>query len=203
METVKDGPWRIQVISHGKGGGGASFAAMPEGTGVASFTLNDANGHLVFASDFVDTRPPATRIFLNGTMESPGLFSSAVRVRIETEDEWSGVSSLEYRFDGGPWIAYFDAFLVSSEGRHVLEVRATDGAGNVGVESVAFVIDLNPFSVSGPLDGGPTILAAISGVAVLGLLFWVRYDAPRVAAVRTGGSAHRGRDPSGPRLLYG
>jgi hypothetical protein len=194
-EAVKDGAWKIQVITHATGGE-ASFATMPLGSGVAGFTLNDTVGHLVVATDFVDTRPPTTHVFLDGAAKSPGLFNSKVTVRLKAEDDWSGILSLEYRLDGGPWTAYSRSFRMSSDGRHVLEVRATDRAGNeAAATSAVFVIDTNPFSFSGPEDGAPTTLIALTALSIVGLVLWLRHDRARVEALRMRASPSRGREP--------
>ena len=148
-EAVKDGAWRIQVITHRLGWNGASLAAMPEGSAVAAYDLNDSQGNLVVATNFVDKVTPVSHVLLNGTAGSGGWYRSPVTVHLEAADDWSGVAAIESRLDGGPWTAYVTDLRVSSEGRHVIDYRATDLARNVEpFESASFDIDLSPPNVT-------------------------------------------------------
>src|SRR2546430_4741128 len=53
------------------------------------------------------------------------------------------------RIDGVPWIDYVTDLRVSSEGRHVIDYRATDLARNVEpFKSASFDIDLSPPNVT-------------------------------------------------------
>ena len=164
-EAVKDGTWRIQVITHRLGWNGASLAAMPDGSAVAAYDLNDTKGDIVVASDFIDTRAPVSQVLLNGTAGSGGWYRSPVNVHFEAADDWSGVASIESRLDGGAWTAYVGNFRVSSEGRHVLEYRATDFARNVEpLKSTSIDIDLSPPDVT---ITAPVGIVTTSSVAVL------------------------------------
>jgi len=173
-EAVKAGAWGIRVITHANGNGRVSLASMPQGSAATAFQ-SSANQGMTMATDFVDMRAPTTRIQLNGTSESVGLYISPVAVRIEADDEWSGVDSIEYRLDDGPWTEYVRTFQLSSDGRHVLEYRATDGAGNTAPsKTVSLVIDTNPFSFSGPLHGLPTIYIILASTTTAAVALWYR-----------------------------
>jgi hypothetical protein len=170
-EAVNDGTWKIQVITHRLGWNGASLAAMPEGSGVAAFDLNDTMGDLVVATNFVDTRPPVSHVLLNGTAGSGGWYRSPVTVHLEAADDWSGVASIESRLDGSPWAAYVRDFRVSSEGRHVIDYRATDLARNIEpFKSASIDVDLSPPNV--------TILAPAGIVTTMSVMVrWTAQDA--------------------------
>jgi hypothetical protein len=63
---------------------------------------------------------------------------------IKALDALSGVARSEYRLDGGTWIPY-KPFTVAAEGRHFLEYRSVDNAGNVEApRSFPFEIDSMP-----------------------------------------------------------
>ncbi len=144
-EAVKNGTWRIQVITHSNGNGKASLATLDQGSSVAAFTLNDTNGDLVIASNIKDTQAPHTLVVVNGEAGFAGWYRSPVTVSLQAADDWSGVASVGYRLDGGPWTTYDGAFRISADGRHALEYRATDFAGNVeAVETSSIDLDLTP-----------------------------------------------------------
>jgi len=144
-EAVKDGAWKIQVITHRNGNSRAGLVTTPQGISFAGFELDIPNGDIVTASNFVDTLSPTTLAHLNGTTGSEGWYRSPVAVRLESADDWSGVASVEYRLDGGSWTAYVREFQVSSDGRHVLDYRAVDFAGNVEpAKSTLIDLDRSP-----------------------------------------------------------
>ncbi len=148
-EAVHDGAWKISVITHANGNGKASLAPLPSGHAAAAFSLNDTNGDLVIASDEIDTLAPRTHVVVSGAAGSAGWYRSAVRVSLVAEDDWSGVASVAYRLDGGPWTPYNGSFVISFDGGHTLEYRATDFAGNVeSAETMPFGIDATPPTVA-------------------------------------------------------
>jgi hypothetical protein len=62
---------------------------------------------------------------------SAGWFTTAPRVTLGATDAGSGVARTEYRIGSGAWTAYTAPFVVTAQGRQVLEVRSVDEAGNV------------------------------------------------------------------------
>ena len=62
-------------------------------------------------------------------------------VAISSSDATSGLASTEFRLDGGAWTAYGAPFVVTGDGSHTVDFRATDNAGNVGSGTVTFTID--------------------------------------------------------------
>jgi hypothetical protein len=80
-----------------------------------------------------------------------GWYISDVTVTLTAEDgeeDWqSGVDFIEYRIDGGAWQTG-DTFVISTNGMHTIDYRATDNVGNVE--------DPNSFDIDMDQDG-PTI----------------------------------------------
>ena len=82
------------------------------------------------ASVFVDTTSPSTTASFTGALGDHGWYVSSVSVTLNPTDGLSGVWSTQYRLDGGMWIPYGGPFVLSDDGKHVLEVFSVDRAGN-------------------------------------------------------------------------
>ena len=98
-----------------------------------------------------DPLPPTTNTSLEGTLGNDGWFTSPVTVTFTTEDQagLSGVSGVAYRLNGSGWItrtgAATTSALVSTPGKHVVEYRGMDAAGNVeAVRSLTVRMDNQP-----------------------------------------------------------
>lgn len=89
----------------------------------------------------VDKTPPSVSFTPTGSIGNNGWYVGTVDLLINVSDDNSGVSSTEYRIDGGTWTNGND--LTLSEGNHTVEARSTDNAGNISVVSSAETIAIN------------------------------------------------------------
>ena len=90
-----------------------------------------------------DGTAPTVEASLAGATDGTGRYTGPVQVSITAAEEQggSGVGMVEYRLDGGNWVAYTQPFQVVVPGEHTVAFRATDVAGNVSAEgSMAFGI---------------------------------------------------------------
>ena len=72
---------------------------------------------------------------MNGDVGERGWYTSAVLVALVSSDALSGVAKTEYRIDAGAWQEYLAPFDVGS-GRHIVEYRSVDAAGNIEAQKV-------------------------------------------------------------------
>jgi cytochrome c len=80
-----------------------------------------------------------------------GSYNTPVGVTLDATDDESGVDTVEYAIDGGDWQPYTGPFIVSDEGSHSVQYRATDTAGNVSEPgSVGFEIKADACPGSDP-----------------------------------------------------
>jgi parallel beta-helix repeat protein len=91
------------------------------------------------------------------------------------------VDHCEYRIDGGEWVLV-EGNIGSinmtglGNGRHLLEVRAVDGAGNVGETNLSFVIDTSSLSQGGPYGSWVLISLVIAVIAfAMACLLYLRF----------------------------
>ncbi|MFJ6117646.1 OmpL47-type beta-barrel domain-containing protein [Streptomyces sp. NPDC092129] len=78
-----------------------------------------------------DTTAPVTGVAVEGTKNSDGAYVGSAKVTVSaTDDGGSGVASVEYSLDAGPYLAYTAPVVVDRAGAHSLAYRATDKAGN-------------------------------------------------------------------------
>ena len=121
------------------------------------------------------------------TAPAPGsIVDASPTITGNVSDALSGVATLQARVDGGAATSVaVDASghfnlpaKLAADGVHVVELSATDGAGNVATASLGFTLDTQPptISVAAPapgsiVDASPTITGsvsdALSGVATL------------------------------------
>lgn len=83
---------------------------------------------------FVDATPP---IIEHQVVQSSEEYAFAV-VLLAT-DAGSGVATLEYRIDGGPWTPYEAPLLLKGRGTRAIEFRSADRVGNVGAPAPLLV----------------------------------------------------------------
>ncbi|OGS48807.1 MAG: hypothetical protein A3K68_04305 [Euryarchaeota archaeon RBG_16_68_13] len=100
----------------------------------------------------VDATPPSTVPTAAGTAGLAGWFRSSVTVTLTTTDAASGVVLVEARADGGAWQPYAGP-IAFGEGRHTLEYRSKDLAGNEeAAPGLSYNVDTQApsFSYAGP-----------------------------------------------------
>jgi len=91
-----------------------------------------------------DVGPPVSSATLGGVRGENGWFRSAVTATLRATDEGSGIATLQYRLDGGPWQDYL-APLNFTDGERLLEYFATDRARHVEtIHSVPIRVDSVP-----------------------------------------------------------
>ncbi|MEV4080135.1 OmpL47-type beta-barrel domain-containing protein [Nonomuraea fuscirosea] len=107
-----------------------------------------------------DTTAPQVSAQVTGDQDENGGYVGAATVTISASDTESGVDTVEYALDGGPYAAYSAPVSVNVPGAHTVTFRATDKAGNTSaVGSVAFTVvapqeeDTTPPQVSAVLSG--------------------------------------------------
>lgn len=85
-----------------------------------------------------DTIPPVTTLTLAGPEDGSGGYSSGVTCTLTAADNpgGSGVSVIQYSFDGTGWNTYSQPFPVDKSGPVVLYYRSSDNAGNTEVANV-------------------------------------------------------------------
>jgi cytochrome c len=202
--ALAGGVWHLRLAKEGStftgsySADGQTWTAMPSLTNavVASsarlgvFTLGaEATTNATVKFDYFrvlgdepgDETPPTVSATLDPAQPNGdnGWYTTPVSVTLAAQDDSEGAVTTEYRLDSGEWTAYAGAVVVTGDGEHTLQYRATDAAGNVSeVGSVSVKIDANgpDVTVTGVSDGGTvghseqvtvgwTAADAVSGVA--------------------------------------
>lgn len=96
----------------------------------------------VVAQPAEDTTPPVTGVTVEGTRNANGAYVNTAKVTISATDHGgSGVATVEYSLDGGPYLAYTAPVVVDRAGAHTVTYRASDKAGNTSdARSVSLTI---------------------------------------------------------------
>ncbi len=120
------------------------FTIGADGSHVVEFRSTDLAGNVESVKSVaveIDTVAPTTTVTLTAPQVKPHWYRSPVTVTITASDATSGVLSVVYSLDGGPWQTYTGPFTVSDSGMHTIEIQATDNAGNAGpIQTVTFTI---------------------------------------------------------------
>ena len=102
----------------------------------------------------IDTSSPTVQAYVSGTLGNAGWYVSAVLVNLTANDTGSGIASVRYRVDGGPWQNYTAPFAIANDGRHLVTYVAFDSAGNPStVGHLSPNIDATPPVSSSSVDG--------------------------------------------------
>ena len=113
----------------------------------------------------VDPTAPTTRGTLAATMGSNGWYVSDVVVTLSAFDGVSGIATVEYRVNDGPWLSYSGPFTLSDGGAYVVEFAAVDVAGNQdSLHRITFKIDqagpaFLSLTSSGNATGSPVLIS--------------------------------------------
>ncbi|MDD1747138.1 MAG: pre-peptidase C-terminal domain-containing protein [Methanomassiliicoccales archaeon] len=99
----------------------------------------------------IDVEAPTSDETINGTMGLDGWYVSSAVVELGGSDALSGLYTIQYSLDGGPWTDYTSMLTISDTGEHTLLYRATDIAGNVQ-EAVNLIIRVDTSPPTAVLD---------------------------------------------------
>jgi plastocyanin len=105
-----------------------------------------------------DSTPPVVSAEVAGAQDSNGNYLGSATVTVDAFDEASGIASVEYQVNDRGWQPYTGPVQITELGQYVVLSRATDGAGNVGNNSVSFTIVEQPSDTT-----PPTVTAEVSG----------------------------------------
>ncbi|MTE17832.1 DUF1080 domain-containing protein [Streptomyces sp. TRM43335] len=95
----------------------------------------------VVAPPTEDTTPPEVSATVEGEKDSDGAYVGRAKVTVTATDDGSGVEKVEYSLDGGPYLAYSGPVTVDRVGRHTVDYRAGDKAGNTSeAKRAAFTV---------------------------------------------------------------
>jgi hypothetical protein len=140
---LDDGQWQVYTAPF-------TLVDLPDGVHVIAYRSMDKVGNAEgeqILTIAVDKLAPVSTL----TVDYPQYRTDeTLYVGIETlfsltvEDALSGVAATEYRFDGGPWLAYAPFHLLA-EGEHLIEYRSMDNLGNrEELRTLSVITDATP-----------------------------------------------------------
>ena len=129
-------------------GGGPIFTTSADGTYNLTAVVSDIAGNTTSTSEKIrlDTTPPNLTVSVPPADGLNGWHISPFSVIGSGSDTTSGLSGLQYRLDGEPWISG-DSVGVP-EGVHGIEFEASDVAGNRTTVSNTISLDVTPPSMT-------------------------------------------------------
>ena len=90
---------------------------------------------------------------MSGTPGLGGYRPANPTVTLTGVDATSGIALVEYSLDGGPFVPYTAPFVVTGDGSHTVQYRATDNAGHSSpTGSVTFLVDANAPTTTASID---------------------------------------------------
>ena len=128
--------------------GSACGVPLLEGNNSFTFWARSSYGDTSSAGSAdgnLDSAPPTISGDATGSAGDADWFVSEVTVSASASNAapGSGLASLEVSVDGGGWAAYSGP-IVLSDGEHIVDLRASDGAGNGAQESLEVRVDTQP-----------------------------------------------------------
>jgi hypothetical protein len=78
----------------------------------------------------IDSTPPVTTVFFNGTVGNNNWYVSSVLVSLIATDSQSDVLSTHYKIDDGSWTTYTAPFIISDDADHIISYYSIDLIGN-------------------------------------------------------------------------
>jgi hypothetical protein len=146
-----------------------SWDLLEEGDRVVYLEVRDEAGNIVSADSSIiyDATPPIIEYLSPKKRET---MEEKVTVEVSIVDAVDLAPTSEWRLDDGAWEALVGTiFQVKlADGDHVIEVRATDGAGNEAVEALKLKKEPEPSIASGPL----LWIIILVVVVVIGVVYW-------------------------------
>ncbi len=209
LSVLDQGGTGVRVTRYRVDGGGWIGYAAPltlptEGEHVLEWFSEDNAGNaetVRSATVRVDDTPPALALAVGDPkyVATDTYVTSATPLTLAAADGGAtpvGLASVEYRI-GGPWITWTGPFVLSVDGPHTVEFRATDALGNVAPTGTSTVIvdDAPPVTTpsreAGAYPEGTTFAFpatdAGSGVALTKVRLdgggWTTYAGPLMLAV--------------------
>jgi len=134
------------VASLGINGGGASFTASTDGVYNLTATATDKAGNTATTSGTIrlDTTPPSLSVSPSAPDGVNNWYVSPAVLTATDSDAISGISSTQYKVDGGAW-QNGATFSEGVDGTHTIVFRATDVAGNSTTAApVTVTVDRTP-----------------------------------------------------------
>jgi YVTN family beta-propeller protein len=140
----------VKAITYKVGGGAwqvyASALTFSDGTYFISYTATDWAGKTAPVSTLVlrvDSVPPLLRAVVNGTKGAGGWFTSLASISLSASDNGSGVQRIAFQLDRAAAQNY-SVPIILSDGVHLINVTATDAAGNVAWALIEARVDTTP-----------------------------------------------------------
>jgi hypothetical protein len=154
---------------------GDSLTISSEGAHTVDFRATDQAGlrSTALLSAKLDKTPPSITFTPTGTMGTNGWYITPVSLLVNVSDAVSGVDSIETRLEDGIWIS--GNSLTLGDGKHSVQARATDKAGNLSAISTAETIGLQVDTTA------PSLATTLSGT--IGLADWYVSDVTVTAKV--------------------
>lgn len=185
------------------GGGSADLTGLSEGVHRVTVRATDAAGNVAEenATFTVDTMAPVLTI----TNPTSGTYLHAAGFAFQWAafDNTTGIDHYVVRLDDGAAYTTTESLITIPsllDGGHTFQVQAVDRAGNVATASASFIVDRNPFSLTGPYGGLPLFL--LIGLILAFLLFllflWRRRKEDEGASRSPSTSAQKPNDAEAP-----
>lgn len=119
------------------GGPDQASATLGDGTHEVTANASDNAGNIasLMFNVGVDTAVSNISVNVAGTQGANGWYTSNAQISISATDATSGVTLIETSLDDGAWQTYSSPVVIV-DGKHTLQIRATDAAGNVALTQV-------------------------------------------------------------------
>lgn len=154
---ITSGIWHLRLTKSGSeytgsySGDGETWIELPqpvsnpavsdvEGVGFGLFALGTAQTEsqvvafdhfTLLGGDDDDVTPPELSVSVSPEEPASGWWNGPVTITAEATDDSDGEVYIEYRINGGDWSEYTTPVIVEEQGESLVELRASDVAGNV------------------------------------------------------------------------